>query len=467
MENEDAPRAEGAAAVSQAAPAPAATKPAADQETGWAVPFFTIWIGQALSLVGSRMGGFALVWWLTRSTGSATLLATSSLVATLPQVLLGPVAGALVDRWSRRRVMILADSLVALVSAWLGVMAWTGNLAVWHVYVVVFVRALGGTFHWAAMQAATSLMVPKAQLSRVAGMNQTLQGALTIITPPLGALAMSVMALHTIMGIDVATAAFAIAPLFWVHVPDPERKPAADQSTTAGLPGLVRGLVGDIREGFVYIWRWPGMFLVLLIAALLNGLLNPAFTLLPILVQRYFGGGALQLGWIESAWGVGMIAGGLTLSLWGGFKRRILTSMLGLLGEGIGLALVGVVPSSAFGLALASMFLAGFMNPIINGPFFAIVQDVVAPEIQGRVFTVIGSVSGMAAPLGMAIAGPLSDAFSVQLWFLVGGIASVIMGASLRAIPAIMHLEDSGRKAAGAVDLAEADELSMEGAVLD
>lgn len=441
---------------------------AANHETGWAVAFFTIWIGQALSLVGSRMGGFALVWWLTRSTGSATVLATSSLVATLPNVLLGPVAGALVDRWSRRRVMILADGLVALVSAWLGVMAWTGNLAVWHVYVVVFTRALGGTFHWAAMQAATSLMVPKVQLSRVAGMNQTLQGALTIITPPLGALAMSVLPLHTIMGIDVATAAFAIAPLFWVHIPDPERKPSADPSLAGqGSPGLVRGLLGDIREGFVYIWQWPGMFLVLLIAALLNGLINPAFALMPILVQRHFGGGALQLGWIQSAWGIGMIAGGLTLSLWGGFKRRILTSMVGLLGEGIGLALVGVMPASAFGLTLASMFLAGFMNPIINGPFFAILQDVVAPEIQGRVFTVISSVSGMAAPLGMAVAGPLADAFSVQLWFLVGGIASVLMGVSLRAVPAIMHLEDVGRKVSGAVDPEKAGDPLVERVVSD
>ncbi len=153
----------------------------------WAVRFFTIWIGQALSLVRSQMGGFALVWWLTQASGgSATVLATSSLVATLPMVFLGPFAGAMVDRWSRRRVMIVADLIVALFSAALAILAWTGLLQIWHIYCIVFIRALGGTFHFVAMQAATSLMVPSDQLPRISGMNQALRGALGIITLPSG-----------------------------------------------------------------------------------------------------------------------------------------------------------------------------------------------------------------------------------------------------------------------------------------
>ncbi|MGC9469225.1 MAG: MFS transporter [Anaerolineae bacterium] len=438
-------QAAAADAITSGAPGPGAVgvqAPAEEAETdrGWAAPFFTIWTGQALSLLGSRMGGFALVWWLTQASGgSATVLATSSLVATLPHVLLGPIAGAVVDRWSRRRVMIVADTLVALFSAALGLLAWTGALEIWHIYVIVFVRALGGTFHWAAMQAATSLMVPKTQLSRVAGMNQTLQGALTIITPPLGALAMSVMSLEAIMGIDVGTAAFAIAPLFFVFIPEPARR----EHVGEGHP--VAALVKDVREGFAYIWEWTGMLLVLATAALLNGLINPAFSLMPVLVRNHFGGGALQLGWMESAWGIGLIAGGVTLSVWGGFKRRIITSMVGLLGAGVAFAVVGLVPSSAFGLALGGLFVAGLMNPIINGPFFAIVQDVVDPDIQGRVFTAIMSLSGLAAPVGMAIAGPVSDAFGVQLWFLFGGIVSILMALGLRLIPSVMHLEDRGR----------------------
>jgi len=125
---------------------------ASPEDKSWALPFFTIWAGQAFSLVGSRMGGFALVWWLTQASGgSATILATASLVAMLPGVLLGPIAGALVDRWSRRRVMILADSLVAALSAGLAILAWTGRLHVWHIYIIMFVRALLCLCaHWAA-----------------------------------------------------------------------------------------------------------------------------------------------------------------------------------------------------------------------------------------------------------------------------------------------------------------------------
>ena len=420
----------------------------------WAASFFTIWIGQALSLVGSRMGGFALVWWLTQASGgSATVLATSSLVATLPGVFLGPIAGALTDRWSRRHVMIVADGIVALFSAWLGVMAWMGTLQIWHLYLIMFVRALGGTFHYTAMQAATSLMVPNKQLARVSGMNQGLQGVMSILTPPLGALAMSLMPLQAIMAIDVVTAAFAIGPLFFVHVPEPERRPGSEDVR------LVRGLARDIREGFVYIWSWRGMFVVLVVAALLNAVINPAMSLMPILIKNHFGGGALQLGWAESAWGVGLIIGGLTLSIWGGFKRKIITSLLGLMVAGVSFAAVGVVSSDGFNLALVALFIAGASNVLINGPFFAILQAVVAPEIQGRVFTTVQSLASLAAPIGMAISGPLADAFGVQVWFIIGGLVSLVMGVGLRAFPSVMHLEEHGRetRSAAAVTTGEVE----------
>ena len=163
---------------------------------------------------------------------------------------------------------------------------------------------------------------------------------------------------------------------------------------------------------------------------------------MPILVKKYFGGGALQLGWTESAWGLGMIIGGITLSVWGGFKRKIHTSLLGLTGMGIGLTILGLVPSNLFWLALVSLFVGGFFNPITNGPFFAILQDVVEPSIQGRVFTVISSVSGAAAPLGMLVAGPVADKWGVQLWFVLGGIVSLVCAVVMRITPSVMNLED-------------------------
>jgi DHA3 family macrolide efflux protein-like MFS transporter len=415
---------------------------------GWAAPFFTIWTGQAFSLVGSGAAGFALVWWLTKASGSATVLAMATLVAMLPNVFLGPFAGALVDRWNRRRVMIVADTVIALFSAWLAYLFWAGALQIWHVYAIMFVRALGGAFHWPAMQASTSLMVPKEQLSRVAGMNQTLQGVLSIATPPLGAFLMEIMPLHAIMAIDVLTAMFAITPLLWIHVPQPQRREARAEFS----------LFRDVRDGFAYIWNWKGMLLVMVMATLINMTINPGMSLLPILVTKHFGGEALQLGWLNSAWGAGVILGGLTLSVWGGFKSKVVTALLGLIGQGIGFALIGVSPATAFWLSLSGMAFGGFMNPICNGPFFALFQDVVEPEMQGRLFTVIGSMTAAASPLGMAIAGPVADWLGVQVWFVIGGLLCILMGIAMLFVPSVRALEAHRRPQgqAAAAPLAEA-----------
>ncbi|MBN2389407.1 MAG: MFS transporter [Anaerolineae bacterium] len=421
------------------------TGPSVQAESGksWARPFFTIWIGQALSLVGSQVGGFALVWWLTQeSGGSATILALMTFIAMLPGVILGPFVGALVDRWDRRRVMIIADGTIALFSAGLVVLLWLNVLQIWHVYVIMFIRALGGTFHFSAMQASTSLMVPKSQLARVGGMNQTLRGALDIITPPLGALLMELLPLYVIMGIDVVTAAFAIAPLFFIAVPQPPRRAIEEQPALAKRQSPVAVLFRDVREGFLYIWHWTGLFIILLMATVLNMMANPGFSLLPILVKTHFAGDALQLGWLNSSWGIGLIAGGLTLSVWGGFRRKIYTSLTGLVGMGLGWSVIGIASPAGFWLACAGMLFAGFMNPITNAPLLAILQSAVAPEIQGRVFTAVGSMAGAASLLGMAIAGPVADRLGVQVWFLAAGVISILMGVTMRSIPAVMRLED-------------------------
>ena len=412
----------------------------------WQIPFFTIWAGQQVSLIGSHVAQFALVWWLTEATGSATVLATATLVAILPGVILGPFVGALVDRWDRRKVMIVADSFVALVSAWLAYLFWNGSMSVWHVYVAMLARSLGGAFHWPAMQASTSLMVPKAHLSRVAGLNQTMQGALNIVGPPLGAILLGVLPLHGIMGMDVVTAAFAISPLFFVVIPQPQKTDAVDS------PLLKSSLGQDMRAGLRYVWEWPGLRAALAMAMVINFVVNPAFSLMPLLVTGHFEGGALQLGWLESGWGIGMLLGGLLLSLWGGFRRRVYTSLAGLVLEGMSVMLIGLAPGNGFWLALAAIFVAGFMNPLINGPFFAILQATVAPEMQGRVFTLAGSLSQAMLPLSLAVAGPVADVVGIRAWYVVGGAVFALMGVGAFFVPVIVNLEQNHNGHAGTVE---------------
>ncbi|UCH61251.1 MAG: MFS transporter, partial [Anaerolineales bacterium] len=188
-------------------------------EQKWALPFFTIWSGQTISLLGSQLVQFALIWWLTKATGSATVLATASLIGMLPQVFIMPVAGALVDRWSRRVTMMVADSLIALMTVLLAVLFWRGEVQIWQVYLLMFIRSAAGGFHWSAMQASTSLMVPQKQLSRIQGINQMTNGGLNIISAPLGALLLEVLPVQGVLAIDVGTALLAIAPLFFIPVP--------------------------------------------------------------------------------------------------------------------------------------------------------------------------------------------------------------------------------------------------------
>jgi DHA3 family macrolide efflux protein-like MFS transporter len=407
-----------------------------DIKKSWKAPFFTIWAGQALSLLGSQLVGFALIWWLTKTTGSATVLAAASLVGLLPQVILGPLVGTLVDRWNRRLIMIVADSIIALATVGLAILFWQGSVQFWHVYVLLFIRSTAGGFHWSAMQASTSLMVPKEHLSRIQGLNQMLNGGLNIISAPLGALLLEVLPLQGILAIDVVTALVAITPLFFIAVPQPKRNLGAES-------GEAKSTVwGELRQGLKYAFSWPGLVIIGLLAALINFLLTPAFSLMPILVTKHFNGQALQLAWMESAYGVGVLLGGLLLSVWGGFKRRMYTSFMGVLGIGIASLVVGLLPSAAFPLAVAALFLSGFSNPIANGPLFAALQASVDPEMQGRIFTLVGSVASAMSPLGLIAAGPVADQLGVQTWFLVGGIVTILMALTMFSIPAVIRFEE-------------------------
>ncbi len=410
--------------------------------TPWKLPFFTIWTGQAFSLVGSRAVQFALVWWLTQLTGSATVLATASVVTIVPEIFLSPIAGAYVDRWNRRIVMIVADGMIALALLWLVYLFWVDAVQVWHVYVVMAARAVGGSFHWPAMQASTSLMVPDKHLTRVAGLNQTLNGVLNIIAPPLGALLMGVMPLHGVMLIDVGTAMLAITSLLLVQVPQPRRDDMGTEKPS---------IWADMREGLGYIQSWPGLMALIGVAMIVKIALTPAFSLLPLLVSQHFHGGAAQLSLLEAAAGVGIVGGGLILSAWGGFRRKIYTTMLGMVILGLGFVALSLTPGGLFWMALASIFVAGLMIPLIDGPIMAILQGTVAPEIQGRVFTMMGSLIWITSPFSLAVAGPVSDWLGLQVWYVTAGVMCVATGLAGFFVPAIVNIEENNNGASAKV----------------
>ena len=398
--------------------------------------FWIIFGGQAFSLFGSRLVQFAIVWWITSSTGSASALAFASIMAVLPQVFLGPFAGVLVDRWDKRVVMIVSDLFVAALVLVLAFLYAVGTVQIWHIYVIMFFRSLGGAFQWPAMQTTTSLMVPKEHLSRVAGFNQALQGMANILAPPMGALLLEFLPMESVLYIDVATAVLAVAPLLVTRIPQVR----VDGDQVFG----VRSVLGNLRDGMLFVWNWKGLRLIMGMSMTINFLMSPAFSLLPLLVTKHFGGGALELAWIQSAGGVGMILGGLALGVWGGSKKRIVTAMIAVILAGVFVMILGLTPPEFFLMAVASMFLFSFANAIANSIFMAALQAIVPPEIQGRVFTLVGSLSAGMVPLGLAIAGPVADSFGERIWFNVGGFIFMMVGLASFMSPSVMNIEEEG-----------------------
>jgi len=406
----------------------------------WRAVFFAVWSGQAASLFGSQLVQFALVWWLTQTTGSATVLAGATLVALLPQILVAPVAGALADRWNRRWVMVFADGGIALATLGLALLFASGVAQVWHVYLALLVRSTGGAFHWPAMQSSTAMMVPERHLARIGGLNQSLYGLCSIAAPPLGAILLSALPMYGILAIDVATALFAILPLLGFEIPVLRRDPAEAAKSS---------VLADLRTGFRFVAAWRPLLVIIVAAAVINLFANPAVSLLPLLVTSHFGGGALQLAQLESVFGVGMVVGGVLLGVWGGFKRRMVTAMLALLLQGIGFAAVGLLPAAGLGAATVAMALIGFTNPICNGALIAAIQARVPHGMQGRVLSLLSSGAAAASPLGLLAAGPLADRFGVPIWYVIAGAVMVAVSLILSAVPGVLRFEtDRGSEGA-------------------
>jgi DHA3 family macrolide efflux protein-like MFS transporter len=404
-------------------------------------PFLIIWTGQACSWFGSELVQFALAWWLTKNTGSATVLTFATSMAVLPRIFIGPLAGALVDRWNRRVVMLVADGTVALATLVLMALYGLEIVATWHIYGLIFIRAIGGVFHLPAMAASTTLLVPEKHLARVGGLNQALAGTVAIVSPPLGALLLALLPMQSILAIDVFTALLAIGSLLFVAIPQLEQPPEA-----AGRASPIHSVLTDLRTALRFVWGFAGLRSLVAMIMILNLLGWPLVTLVPILITKHFSGGAIELGWFQSALGFGAIIGGLILSLWGGFQRRIVTLLLALFLDGVSMIVLGLSPAIAILLAAGAWFCIGLMSSIINGTSMAILQVTVPPAMQGRVFALNwGCVTAM-APLGLAIAGPVADRLGAPIWYLVAGVSHSAIGLLAFCIPTLMWIESKQRE---------------------
>jgi len=395
--------------------------------------FFVLWSSQAASLFGSAVVDFALAWYLTRETGSATVLATALMVALVPPIILGPFAGPFIDRWDRRKIMIFTDLFTALLTALLVVLFYMDAAQVWHIYVIMAGRSLGGTFQGSTLWASIPMIVPEKQLVRANGFYQILQNAIKIVAPVAGAFLMETLSMQWVLSVDIITAIIAIVCLLPLAIPQPPR------TTLIAKPNYF----SEMRQGFRYIWSRPGLVILIGMIALLVFFTASPANLMPVLVNTHLESDVIKLGWLGTASGIGGILGGLALGAWGGFKKRMWTAFLGFLimipcSVGVGFTSVNIF----YATTLPSMLFMGVGMALVNAPLTAIMNSVIAKDMQGRVFSLYGSLVTVMLPFGLLVGGPVADWLGIRsLYFIASGAWLIILSVAMFSKP-LMDLEN-------------------------
>jgi MFS family permease len=362
--------------------------------------FTIIWFGQLVSLLGTAMTRFALLIWIYDQTGQATSLALLGFFSFGASVLVSPLAGVIIDRLDRRWVLMSVDLGAGLMTVALLVLYSTGSLQVWHLYLTSAFTGAFEAFQIPAYAAATTLLVPKAHYTRASGMRSLAESGADVLAPFTAGLLLSVVALSGIMLLDVGTFLIAITTLLFVRIPRPAPEERADDQGPKWH---------GLTLGFRYIFQRPGLLGLLLINMGINFFGSLTYmALLPAMVLARSGSDPIALASVQAALGIGALAGGLYMSIWGGPKRRI----HGVLG---GTALSFILGDLLFAVGksvtvwMIAAFIAAFFLPILLGSYRAIWQVKVAPPLQGRVFAILTMLNRSTMPMAYLFAGPLAD----------------------------------------------------------
>ena len=422
--------------------------------------FTVIWFGQLISMLGTGMTNFALSFYIFQKTGQATALTIAIFCFVAPSIILSPLAGALVDRWNRKLVIILTDLAAGVVTlGWLVILATTGDLELWQIYLGNIITGAFNSLQFPAFSAAVSLMIPKAQFSRAAGMLDFAGAASNILAPAFAGALLGPIGLVGIMLIDVVTFVAAIVGVIFVHMPQPEREPP-------DADGKRPTLLQDSLYGFRYIKERPSLLGLQFAFTALNFISAFSGVIATPMILARTANNAAALASVQSIAAFGGVAGGLLMSAWGGPKRKVKGVLLGMSGESIlGPVIIGLsraVPGWAVGSFMSQLFI-----PIINGSNQAIWQSKVPPAVQGRVFATRRMIAQISFPVAVLFAGPLADRVfepamnsggavaaifnplvgtgagaGMSLMVLLSGLLGIAVGLIGYSIPAVRNVEE-------------------------
>jgi DHA3 family macrolide efflux protein-like MFS transporter len=386
-----------------------------DNDLPWRLRYWSIFFGQGFSLAGSALTQFVLLWWIIDTTENITALGLAGIAALLPQVVLGPVGGIFADRYNRRIIMIVSDLVSAACMVILIVLFISHTVALWHVYLFAALRSAMFAFQQPAALTSIPGLVPQSFLTRAISLNQVMAGIVAMGAAPLGALAVTIMPLGWALGIEVITAITGVIPLFFYAIPQPEiraaKREGLRQSFTTGIYAVWHNMA--VRQLFILM-----AFAVLVIA--------PLNTMTPLLVKLHFLGGPYQIALIESAGGLGMILGGLFITLFPP-SRCIPWMLRGFTLACTAIALTACLPATHFSQALFVWFLASVAGVIGNVAFMAFIQSEMRNDLQGRVLSVLTTLSGLAALIGIYMTTLMGELTGVRTLFIILGFSGGVV----------------------------------------
>ena len=377
----------------------------------WKKNFFTIWTGQAFSQLSSSVLQFAIVWYLTDRTGSAMVLSVAMMMGFLPQGVLGPFIGVLIDRYSRKRIMIISDLLISAASFVMVVAGWLGCLSTGLILVVLLFRSIGSAFHTPCLQAVTPQIVPAGRLTQCAGYSQALESVSQILSPVIAAVLYNSWSLSGIIFLDVIGALIAVFTLGITVIPE------LWQEEDRGRVEVLR----EAKEGFRILRTRKGMLGLVLIGSLYTLALMPTSALFPLMSMSYFNGTSTSASVVEVVFSVGLLSGSLVLSKWGGTKNRVYTIVGSFLLMSFSLFLSGILPSGGFYAFVVCSWLMGVSGPFYWGMYTPLLQSNFEAKYLGRVLSLSGSIRLLTGPLGLMVSGVFAERYGVEKWFLIAG----------------------------------------------
>ncbi|MGG3623218.1 MFS transporter [Bacillus gobiensis] len=382
------------------------------ENQNWKRIFFALYTGQFFSLLSSAAVQFSIIWWLTDTTGSPLLLALAGVAGFLPQALVGPLAGTIIDRHSRKMIMILADMIVALGSLLLFTSMYFSEPSIVLVILVLVVRSLATAFHMPAMQASVPLLAPEKHLTKVAGWGQMVSSVSNIAGPAVGMSLLAVSSLEWVLLFDVLGAVIACSVLLFIHIP---RVPRTTEEVSSSF-------IGEMKEGYHVIVKHRLLLRLTIVMTVVAVLYIPIGTYFPLMVRNHFAKGVVEAGIVEIAFAIGLIVGASLLGVLGDRFDKIKTMAAGMMLMGVALFISGLLSPSIFYVFVVLSCLVGLSGPLFSAPFYAYIQSEIEPHLLGRVFSFVTSLSLLATPIGLGLAGVFTELTSVAALFTITGV---------------------------------------------